>query len=284
MTPFPMNPSFKPPPPISDAVRSRIYTDYMTDPETNSIRALSQRYHISLKRIEAILRLKGLEASYVKDNKPLQTGFLWGMEMILGVKREQEPDGRQRGDVHTADMLEQEENRDQARQRFQRQFWESIPDDGKEPLLPASLEHAKKVAQRSAAAALANRSNARLMPRFKDTATIKSPRAKVQIVERERRLPIHFVDVGGRFLDVEERVGRMGMAGRRKVLVGRRSEEKVLKGYLKGRTTVERKKRAAEKRVEVAKRASAPVRRRTPVKRKGRAGRTSVKRAPRRKA
>jgi hypothetical protein len=38
----------------------------MLDPETNSVRALSQKYHISLKRVEAILRLKGLEEAYVK--------------------------------------------------------------------------------------------------------------------------------------------------------------------------------------------------------------------------
>ena len=61
-----MNKSFKPPIPISDAARSRIYADYMADPETNNIRALSQRYHLSLKRVEAILRLKGLEAAFVK--------------------------------------------------------------------------------------------------------------------------------------------------------------------------------------------------------------------------
>jgi Mor family transcriptional regulator len=61
-----MNPSFNPPPPISDAARKRIYADYMLDPETNNIRALSQRYHLSLKRVEAILRLKGLEAAFVK--------------------------------------------------------------------------------------------------------------------------------------------------------------------------------------------------------------------------
>ncbi|KAJ7508568.1 eukaryotic mitochondrial regulator protein-domain-containing protein [Mycena galericulata] len=218
-TPFPMNPSFKPPTPISDAIRSRMYADYMLDPETNSIRALSQRYHVSLKRVEAILRLKGLETAHVK-NKPLQTGFLWGMEMLLDVKSP-EP----RIDAHTADMLEEEENRDAARQRFQRQYWESV-----EPLLPGSLEHAKRVAERAAQAAEDHKSNPRLMPRFKDTATIKSPRQKVQTVVREGRLPIHFVDVGGKFLDVDERLRRMAAAERRHVVHARKSEEKVLRG------------------------------------------------------
>ncbi|KAF7347394.1 hypothetical protein MVEN_01495200 [Mycena venus] len=217
LQPFPMNRSFKPPVPISDATRSRIYADYMADPETNSIRALSQRYHVSLKRVEAILRLKGLEAAFVK-NKPLQTGFLWGMEMLLGVKSSPRVDVDERADVHMADMLEQEENRDAARQRFQRQYWESI-----EPLLPASLEHAKKIAERSAQAAHDNKSNATLMPRFKDTDTIKSPRQKVQTVVREGRLPIHFVDVGGKFLQAEDRLRRMAVAERRKSVHARKS-------------------------------------------------------------
>ncbi|KAJ6601316.1 eukaryotic mitochondrial regulator protein-domain-containing protein [Mycena vulgaris] len=240
--PFPMNPSFQPPTPISDATRSQIYTDYMLDPETNNIRALSQRYHISLKRIEAILRLKGMEASYVK-NKPLQTGFLWGMEMLLGVKAETST--RERGDVHVADMLEQDENRDAARQRFQRQFWETIADDGKQPILPAALEHAKRVAERHAQAQEDHKANPRLMPRFKDTPTIKSPRQKVQTVEREGRMPIHFVDVGGKFVDVEERLRRLALADRRKAISSRKSEKKVLSGYLMARTGVERARRAA---------------------------------------
>ncbi|KAJ7684000.1 eukaryotic mitochondrial regulator protein-domain-containing protein, partial [Mycena rosella] len=215
--PFPMNPSFKPPPPISDAIRSRMYADYMLDPETNSVRALSQRYHTSLKRVEAILRLKGMEAAYVK-NKPLQTGFLWGMEMLLDVKHRLGEDEFERADVHAADMLEQDENRDAARQRFQRQFWEMIPDDGKArpraPILPVALQHAKRVAERHAQAAEDHKSNPRLMPRFKDSRTIKSPRAKVQTVERSGRPPVHFVDVGGKFIDVQERLRRLALAER----------------------------------------------------------------------
>ncbi|KAJ7201360.1 eukaryotic mitochondrial regulator protein-domain-containing protein [Mycena pura] len=248
--PFPMNPSFKPPVPISDATRSRIYVDYMMDPETNSIRALSQRYHISLKRVEAILRLKGLEAAFVKG-KELQSGFRWGMEMLLGVKST-DPDDR--ADAHAADMLEQEENRDAARQRFQRQYWESVVDDGKEPILPASLEHARKLAQRSAQEAHDNKSNPNLMPRFKDTDTIKSPRVKVQVVEREGRIPFKFVDVGGKFIDVDERMRRMTRAGRRHILSARKSEAKLLRGRLRGRTSVERARRAAVKREEREKR------------------------------
>jgi hypothetical protein len=57
----------------------------MADPEANSVRALAARHHLSIKRIDAILRLKGLEESWKKDGKPIQTGFMQGMESILGV-------------------------------------------------------------------------------------------------------------------------------------------------------------------------------------------------------
>lgn len=43
-----------------------MYKAFMEDPLANSVRALSERYHVSLQRVDAILRLKGLEASWVK--------------------------------------------------------------------------------------------------------------------------------------------------------------------------------------------------------------------------
>ena len=38
----------------------------MANPKTNSVRNLSGRYYLSMKRVDAILRLKGLEESWVK--------------------------------------------------------------------------------------------------------------------------------------------------------------------------------------------------------------------------
>lgn len=54
--------------------------------------------------------------------------------MLLGVKDqkienlEQDQDDFTRRDVHEADALELEENRDAVRQRYQRLYWESIPE------------------------------------------------------------------------------------------------------------------------------------------------------------
>lgn len=64
--PFPLNPSFKPPTPLSDELRTRLYRAYMTNPKLNSVRALAARHHLSLKRVDAILRLKGMEESWKK--------------------------------------------------------------------------------------------------------------------------------------------------------------------------------------------------------------------------
>jgi len=61
-----MNPSFKPPPPIADDQRKLMFDMFMQDPLRNGPRRLAKRFNISLKRADAILRLKGLENAWVK--------------------------------------------------------------------------------------------------------------------------------------------------------------------------------------------------------------------------
>ncbi|KAF8899223.1 eukaryotic mitochondrial regulator protein-domain-containing protein [Infundibulicybe gibba] len=239
--PFPMNPSFRPPAPISDAQRSRIYAEFMMDPETNSVRALSQRYHLSLKRVDAILRLKGLENAWIKifsflyqEGKTIQTGFTQGMEKILGVKQDEDvrnslANGQHdwtRYDVHEADTLEEEEKRDASRQRYQRLYWESVPEDGREPIVPASLEDAKKKARNFRKMDESLKSMPKVMPRIKDTDTIKTPRHKVQISTKPGRPTIRFVDVGGKFVDLDERLHRIARAERRSKIKEKKSVEK----------------------------------------------------------
>lgn len=211
-----MNPSFVPPAPLSDVVRTQIYKEFMQDPIKNSVRTLSQKYHISIKRIDAILRLKGLENAWVKEGKELQTGFQEGMEKLLGVNQDQRmrnlalkqgQDDWTRHDVHEADMLEQEENRDAARQRYQRLYWESVSESGSEPVVPASLEHAKQRAKRFADKALdSNRSSA---PHIQGIKYIGMPRDKVQITTKPGRTMMEFRDVGSKFLDSTERSHRV---------------------------------------------------------------------------
>ncbi|KAG6831323.1 hypothetical protein H0H92_011238 [Tricholoma furcatifolium] len=222
--PFPMNPSFKPPPPISDSTRTSIYELYMKDPVANDVRALSQRFHLSLKRVDAILRLKGMEADWVKG-MTLQTGFRQGMETILNVPDQVMKIDANRTDVHEADMLEQDENRDAARQRYQQMYWESVPEDGREPIIPASLEHAKTTAKRFTAQRDAFKSSRRFVPRVDDPTT-QTPE-KVQVISKNGRPSVKFVDVGGHFINVNERVKRLNAAARNRDIAVRKADERL---------------------------------------------------------
>ena len=71
------------------------------------------------------------------QNKCLQTGFQVGMERVLGVDApvvtadSQTVSESSRRDVNEADTLEEIERRDAARQRYQRLYWESVPEDGR---------------------------------------------------------------------------------------------------------------------------------------------------------
>jgi hypothetical protein len=59
--PFPKNPWFVPPVPLSDADRENIYKEYRSDPKKNTPGALAKKFNLSVLRVEAILRLKHLE-------------------------------------------------------------------------------------------------------------------------------------------------------------------------------------------------------------------------------
>ncbi|KAF5352390.1 hypothetical protein D9756_005802 [Leucocoprinus leucothites] len=260
--PFPMNPSFKPPPPLPDALRQQIYNEYMQDPVQNSVRILSQRYHLSLKRIDAILRLKGLEHSWYKMcslrlwalftltndflyvlidrrpsvvpyiarsmKKPIQYGFQRGMEKLLGVKSHNATETLQDGprwDATEADNLEQDENRDAQRQRYQRHYWESVPEDGREPIVPAALEHAKKLAQRLVKYGEHQKSShPRLMPRATDNNYfMASPKSQS---EKDGRPVLEVRDVGGKFLNLNDSLKRIATAERRAREKGKKHERR----------------------------------------------------------
>lgn len=52
----------------------------MTDPEKNSVRVLAERNHLSMQRVDAILRLKGLEEHW----KQVRAGPPWFIRSIRG--------------------------------------------------------------------------------------------------------------------------------------------------------------------------------------------------------
>lgn len=56
----------------------------MSNPLKNTVRELSQRYHLSMKRVDAILRLKGMEAAWIKVCVPLPLvmDYLWSNDVL----------------------------------------------------------------------------------------------------------------------------------------------------------------------------------------------------------
>ncbi|KAG6380794.1 eukaryotic mitochondrial regulator protein-domain-containing protein [Boletus reticuloceps] len=206
--PFPLNPSFKPPIPLSDELRTRLYRAYMIDPKLNSVRALAARHNISIKRVDAILRLKGMEESW-KKNKPVQTGFTKGMERLLGVaeaaKRKEQDTNELLEDGLTgkSDRPDSDEGNNRTRQRYQRLFWESVA-EGEELVMPNVL-----AAQRGAASA---------RTKFK---------GKTTLVERAQGRPaIMFTDVGNAFVDEREKERRESEGARRSTLKARKRMRK----------------------------------------------------------
>ena len=92
--------------------------------------------------------------------------------------------------------------------------------------MPASLVKAKATAKRFAQAAEMEKSNPKLMPHIKDTDTIKTPKSKVQVSQAPGRPAIKFVDVGGKLIDVEERLRKVAQAERRAKITARKAQEK----------------------------------------------------------
>lgn len=64
-TPFPLNPSFDPPPPIAQKQKKAIWDLHRNDTD-NTVRALSSKFGITMERIHAILRLQALEVEWTK--------------------------------------------------------------------------------------------------------------------------------------------------------------------------------------------------------------------------
>ncbi|KIY50679.1 hypothetical protein FISHEDRAFT_39276 [Fistulina hepatica ATCC 64428] len=219
--PFQLNKSFNPPSPISSDLRQVMYNNFMLDPEKHNARALSQRYNISVARVDAILRLKAMEAEW-KKGKPLQTGFQFGMEYILGVN----PAEVRRGlgtfwaNTSAADKLEEDENRDVLRARYERMYWEPLPEshDAK-PFTPESLQHAKDMAFRfKAGAEERKRADPQFLSKVPDTEWIRTPKNQVQIIEKEGRMPMKFIDVGAQFIDTNTVTKRIQAAQQRRTL------------------------------------------------------------------
>jgi len=186
----------------------------MSNPEANSVRELAGRYHLSIKRVDAILRLKGLEESWKKEGKPLQTAFLKGMEQILGVtydaKKYKTHEHWVENRIRTieADALDQIEGDNKARTRYQRMFWEPVV-EGREPVLPTALKKAREDAERHGRSEDSAKSDVALGLAVDGGTKVTSTSDAVG------RLAIRFVDVGAKFMDSKDHMRRMKESQRR---------------------------------------------------------------------
>ncbi|KAJ1871667.1 hypothetical protein LPJ55_003730 [Coemansia sp. RSA 990] len=84
--PFPLNPFFRPRPPVSDKIKEAIYSNYLEDPVQVTPRFLADKYGISIKRVEAIIKLKAIEHHQIAHKEIVpQVNLTKGMESMLGV-------------------------------------------------------------------------------------------------------------------------------------------------------------------------------------------------------
>ncbi|ORX36449.1 hypothetical protein BD324DRAFT_497994 [Kockovaella imperatae] len=84
---------FRPPPPLSNAVQDRIYTQLQQGDK--DVATLASEYCISKARIHAIHKLKQVEAEFRRQSLPLQEAFQYGMEPLLDMKSPIDPSTRQ---------------------------------------------------------------------------------------------------------------------------------------------------------------------------------------------
>lgn len=92
----------------------------------------------------------------------------------------------------------------------------------KEPILPRLLERAKTDAETFAETAEQRKSDPKLVPRHGGP-----PTETVQIVSKPGRPTIQFVDVGGKYIEVEERLRRIAEGERRAKIKDRQRAAKV---------------------------------------------------------
>ncbi|KAI8903107.1 eukaryotic mitochondrial regulator protein-domain-containing protein [Gorgonomyces haynaldii] len=84
--PFPLNPWFKPEPPLSDKTRSAVYELYKKDAEKWNPRQLAEHFGVSIVRVQAMIKLKALEEHMQRNGQPLMHALTEGMEHMLGSK------------------------------------------------------------------------------------------------------------------------------------------------------------------------------------------------------
>lgn len=78
--PFPLNPFFKPPRPISHSLRMKITDEYL---QGASIEVLARKFNTSPQRIEALIKLRRINDEFEEKKKPILHSYNEVMEKML---------------------------------------------------------------------------------------------------------------------------------------------------------------------------------------------------------
>lgn len=81
--PFPHNPLFKVQPPLNNATKNEIYLLYKSNPKKWTPRALSQKFHCSMPRVEGVIDLKQYQERLLSDGFQINEEYLGKMERLL---------------------------------------------------------------------------------------------------------------------------------------------------------------------------------------------------------
>jgi len=149
------------------------------------------------------------------------------MEQILGVHQDSRRAGHsiRRGrdelgeDTAQADALSESESAHQhARDRYLRMFWEPVS-ESKGPVVPGVLERSSNVVAAHKEKEISDSSH----PKLSATES-PVPHGSTRVADRDGRPPIHFVDVGGKFLDTKDVQRRRKEGDRRSKVKAKRRE------------------------------------------------------------
>ncbi|WVR04105.1 hypothetical protein IAU60_001104 [Kwoniella sp. DSM 27419] len=121
--PYASNPSFRPPPPLSNFTQNQVYSDLLRG---RKVGELSEKHNISKARIEAIRKLKDVEAEFKRRALPLQTAFLESMEPLLDVQTPINPNTKEHDAARARQIdLARDAHPSTGAERLEEQRWDS---------------------------------------------------------------------------------------------------------------------------------------------------------------
>ncbi|WVQ63036.1 uncharacterized protein L199_001187 [Kwoniella botswanensis] len=121
--PYSSNPTFRPPPPLSDYTQNQVYAELRRG---RKVAELAEKHNISKARVEAIRKLKDIEEEFKRRSIPLQTAFQQGMEPLLGVQTPINPSTKEHDAARARQIdLAHDSHPSTSAERLEEQRWDS---------------------------------------------------------------------------------------------------------------------------------------------------------------